>query len=51
MNNSLVASSMNFTTLANSSESLVSVRKHIEKRARDAGNKTRTYKEDGDMEE
>lgn len=34
-----------------SSEPLVSVRKHIEKRAKDAGNKTRTYKEDGGREE
>jgi len=32
-------------------EPLVSVRKHTEKRARDAGNKTRTYMEDGNREE
>lgn len=34
-----------------SNKPLVSVRKHIEKRAKDAGNKTRTYKEDGGREE
>lgn len=52
-NNPFVAPSTNlaFSTLANASEPLVSVRKHIEKRAKDAGNKTRTYKEDEDREE